>query len=67
MRTKDIARERRHPRAATSPTASRSQGVNFHRDRKAAMHQSGVAPRAEPSTHGANQWTSGRRNKRKHR
>ena len=33
--------------------------------KKTLMRQSAVAPRAEPSTHGANQWTGGRRNKRK--
>lgn len=33
--------------------------------KKILMRQSAVAPRAEPSTRGANHWTSGRRNKRK--
>ncbi len=33
--------------------------------KKNLMRQSAVAPRAEPSTRGANHWTSGRRNKRK--
>ncbi len=34
--------------------------------KKILMRQSAVAPRAEPSTRGANHWTSGRSTKRKY-
>jgi hypothetical protein len=35
--------------------------------KKVLMRQSAVAPRAEPSRRGANQWVSGRKNRRKYR
>ena len=67
MRSTDIPSERKRAKSAMAKVATIPQGTNFHRDRKESLHQSAVAPRAEPSRHGANQWTGGRRDKRKHR
>ncbi len=69
MRSTDIARERQRSRTGTTASAVRStaltKGEAFHP--KAGKRQSTVAPRAEPSTRGAKQWTAGRRGKRKAR
>ncbi len=69
MRTTDIARDRRRSRTAAVTVTARAEtlakGVAFHP--KTAKRQSTVAPRAEPSTRGAKQWTAGRRTKRKAR
>lgn len=51
--------------AETTGAAGADQRPAAPAKKKALLRQGAVAPRAEPSTHGANQWTSGRRDKRK--
>ncbi|MBA3687071.1 MAG: hypothetical protein H0W72_17770 [Planctomycetes bacterium] len=55
------------PSASAGKGAKAAKGAIVDRDQKASMFRPGPAPRVEPSTRGANQWTSGRRDKRKSR
>ncbi len=49
------------------PTLVTVKGAIINRAQKAALFRPGTAPRVEPSTNGAKQWTAGRRDKHKQR